>query len=207
MPRGSLLGVGSGTTVDHFIRALAASDVAPTAVVSASESSTDLLTKSGIRVVELTDDVIPLPVYVDGADEVDCALRLIKGAGGALTREKVIAEASKRFVCIVDESKLVVELGAVPLPVEVVPMARHLVAARLVELGGQPHEREGFVTDNGNIILDVSSLRLREPEALENAIEAIPGVVTCGLFARRPADLLVVGAEGGGRTIQRSGHG
>jgi len=159
--------------------------------------------KHGFDVVDL-NSTGELPLYVDGADEADPHLRLIKGGGAALTREKIIAAASRRFVCIVDDSKLVPVLGRFPLPVEVIPMARSYVSRELVRLGGRPIYREGVVTDNGNQIVDVHDLEIVDPLALESAINQIPGVVTVGLFARRPADLLIVGTDQGTKTIDRS---
>jgi len=195
---GMVLGVGTGSTVNAFIEQLGASGRRLEGAVSSSEETTRRLEAIGAPVVELnhTGD---LELYIDGADEVDGHRRMIKGGGGALTREKVIAAASRRFVCIVDESKCVDVLGEFPLPVEVIPMARSFVARQLRKLGGQPELREGFATDNGNPILDVRNLDLVDPVALEDRINAIPGVVTCGLFARRPADTLLVAGESGVR--------
>ena len=193
---GMVLGVGTGSTVNAFIDALAASGKRIEAAVSSSEATTARLREVGVEVRELntTGD---LDLYIDGADEFDPHRRLIKGGGGALTREKIIAAASRRFVCIVDESKRVKVLGDFPLPVEVIPMARSLVARRLVGLGGRPEWREGFTTDNGGWILDVRGLDLVDPVDVERTINDWPGVVTCGLFAMRPADLvLVAGPQG-----------
>ena len=193
---GEPLGVGTGSTVNHFIELLGERGLDIPGAVSSSEASTERLKAIGIPVIDL-NEAGSLMVYVDGADEVDPHLRLIKGGGGALTREKVIAEASRKFVCIVDESKRVDVLGRFPLPVEVIPMARSLVARKLVTLGGQPVYREGFVTDNGNVILDVHGLKIIDPPSVERSIEIIPGVVTAGLFARRGADVLIAaGARG-----------
>lgn len=200
-----LLGVGTGSTVNHLIDLLAARRVPITGAVSSSEASTQRLKAAGIEVVEL-NDAGTLPVYIDGADEADPHLRLIKGGGGALTREKVVAAASRRFVCIVDESKLVRVLGRFPLPVEVVPMARSYVARRLVALGGVPELRGNFLTDNGNVILDVQGLTITDPVALEGEIGLIPGVVTVGLFARRPADLLIIGTPVRVRELNAQGE-
>jgi ribose 5-phosphate isomerase A len=169
--------------------------------VSSSEASTTRLESHGIEVLDL-NDVGELAVYVDGADEADGALNLIKGGGGALTREKIVAAASRSFVCIADDSKLVDMLGAFPLPVEVIPMARAYVSKCLTALGGQPVLREGFVTDNGNVILDLHGLRIDDPAALESEINQITGVVTNGIFARRPADLLLIGTASGVRTLR-----
>ena len=193
---GAVIGVGTGSTVDHFIDALAGMRERVRAAVSSSQRSTERLRARGIEVLDL-NDVDAVPVYVDGADEIDPAGAMIKGGGGALTREKILAEAAGRFVCIVDSSKLVPVLGHFPLPVEVVPMARELVRRRLLELGGQPRLREGFVTDNGNQILDVAGLRIEHPAELEGRLNQIPGVVTVGLFARRGADLALVGGADG----------
>ncbi|MDX1459622.1 MAG: ribose-5-phosphate isomerase RpiA [Xanthomonadales bacterium] len=192
----SVLGVGTGSTVNAFIDALAESEIRIDAAVSSSEATSERLRAIGIRITDLNASG-GLDLYVDGADEFDAHRRLIKGGGGALTREKIVAEASRRFVCIVDESKRVGVLGRFPLPIEVIPMARSLVARKLVAMGGQPEWREGFVTDNGNWILDVHNLDLADPVHAEHAINDIPGVVTCGIFAIRPADLvLVAGAQG-----------
>lgn len=193
---GMVLGVGTGSTVNAFIDALAASGKRLEGAVSSSEETTRRLQALGVPVLELnhTGD---LELYIDGADEVDEHKRLIKGGGGALTREKIIAQASRRFVCMVDESKCVNLLGEFPLPIEVIPMARALVSRKLVGLGGRPSLREGFTTDNGNLIVDVRNLDLVDPVSMEQAINQIPGVVTCGLFAQRPADVVIVAGEGG----------
>ena len=197
---GAVVGVGTGSTVAHFIAALGERREQFPRAVSSSDRSTALLEDLGIEVVELNALVARgerLDVYVDGADEVDPALALIKGGGGALTREKIIAEASRRFVCIVDAGKQVPVLGRFPLPIEVVPMARELVAAKLRAIGATPHWRRDFVTDNGNHILDAAGLEISDPQALEAEIEPWPGVVTCGLFARRRADLMIVASPDG----------
>ncbi|MFN2300613.1 MAG: ribose-5-phosphate isomerase RpiA [Gammaproteobacteria bacterium] len=199
---GAVVGVGTGSTVNHFIDALADRRNRIDGAVSSSEASTARLRKIGIQVLDL-NSAGPIPVYVDGADEATRHLDLIKGGGGALTREKVIAEAAQRFICIADESKLVPVLGAFPLPVEVIPMARSLVARALVVLGGQPVLREGFVTDNGNVILDVHNLEIIEPAKLENELNQIPGVVTVGLFARRGADVLLLAGPDGVKKLTR----
>lgn len=196
-----VLGVGSGSTVDHFIHVLGESGVRPRAAVAASENSASLLEAQGVRVVDLAEDILPLGLYVDGADEVDVNLRLIKGGGGALTREKVIATASRLFFCIVDESKLSARLGTFPVAVEVVPMAVHAVAREIRVLGGDPVSRGEYVTDNGNAVLDVRGLDLEDAEMVERALDAIPGVVECGIFAHRRADVLLVGTQSGVRTI------
>jgi ribose 5-phosphate isomerase A len=192
----SILGVGTGSTVNCFIDALAASGIRLDAAVSSSEATSERLRSHGFEVREL-NDTGTLDVYIDGADEFDPWRRLIKGGGGALTREKIIAAASRKFVCIVDESKKVGVLGAFPLPVEVVPMARSYVARQLVALGGQPELRQGFVTDNGNVILDVHNLDLVDPVMVEKRINNIAGVVTCGLFALRPAEIVLMASASG----------
>jgi ribose 5-phosphate isomerase A len=188
---GSIVGVGTGSTVAFFIQALGRMKHRIEGAVSSSEQSTRLLTELGIPVLDL-NATGPLALYVDGADECDTHRNLIKGGGAALTREKIIAEASKRFVCIIDASKQVPLLGKFPVPVEVIPMARSLVAREIVALGGQPIWREGVVTDNGNWILDVHNWQLTDPRAMERDLNQIPGVVTCGLFARRGADVVIV---------------
>ena len=199
---GAVVGIGTGSTVNFFIDALAASGRRISAAVSSSEASTRRLAAHGIPVLDL-NEAGELGVYVDGADEATRGLHLIKGGGGALTREKIVAAASRRFVCIVDEKKLVARLGAFPLPVEVIPMARNLVARELRRLGGEPAWREGVVTDNGNHILDVRNLAIPDPVALEGEINQLAGVVTVGLFARRPADVLLVGTPSGVVTLGR----
>jgi ribose 5-phosphate isomerase A len=187
---GSILGVGTGSTVTWFIRALGRSGIKLAGAVSSSEATTRMLKEIGVEVMDLnhTGD---LGLYVDGADECDPHRRLIKGGGGALTREKIIAAASRRFVCLIDGTKRVDVLGRFPLPVEVIPMARSYVARQLVARGGRPALREGFVTDNGNAILDVHGLTILDPVTLESELNQIPGVVTVGLFARRGADVVI----------------
>jgi len=197
---GAVLGVGTGSTADCFIDELAAAKVGVAGAVASSERSAQRLRKHGIQVLDL-NSVEDIPVYVDGADEITERLHMIKGGGGALTREKIVAAVARKFVCIADESKLVPVLGGFPLPVEVVPMARNHVARELAKLGGQPKLREGFTTDNGNDILDVSGLRIPDPVGLETAINNIAGVVTNGLFARRGADVLLLGMSSGVRMI------
>jgi len=196
---GMVLGVGTGSTVNAFIDELGSSRIRLAGAVSSSDETTERLKKIGVAVRDLnhTGD---LELYIDGADEVDEHKRLIKGGGGALTGEKIIAAASRKFVCIVDDSKCVPILGEFPLPVEVIPMARALVARKLTGMGGRPELREDFVTDNGNLILDVRKLDLVDPVAVEAEINQIPGVVTCGLFARRGADVVLIADEDGIRT-------
>ena len=193
---GMTLGVGTGSTVNAFIDELASSGIRLEAAVSSSEETTRRLEEIGVRVIDL-NQAGDLELYIDGADEVDEHKRLIKGGGGALTREKIIAAASRKFVCIVDASKCVGVLGEFPLPIEVIPMARAMVSRKLVGMGGRPELREGFTTDNGNLILDVRNLDLVDPVRVENEINQIPGVVTCGLFARRGADVVLVATEDG----------
>ncbi len=188
------IGIGTGSTANHFIDVLAESKIEVLGAVASSKATEERLTHYGIELLDL-NQTGTLPVYVDGADEADPRLNLIKGGGAALTREKIIAEASQVFICIADDSKRVDVLGHFPLPVEVIPMARSLVGRALVELGGDPEYRQGVVTDNGNIIIDVHGLSITDPKGLELAINQIPGVVTCGLFARRPADLLLLATE------------
>jgi ribose 5-phosphate isomerase A len=193
---GRILGVGTGSTVDLFIDALASSSTSIAGAVSSSERSAQRLQKNGVRILDL-NEVDDIPVYIDGADEIDPAFCMIKGGGAALTREKIVAAVARTFVCIADGSKLVQVLGKFPLPVEVIPMARSHVTRELAKLGGQPKWREGLVTDNGNLILDVHGLAITDPVATESRINQIVGVVTNGLFAARRADVLLLGtAEG-----------
>ncbi|MCP5418527.1 MAG: ribose-5-phosphate isomerase RpiA [Chromatiaceae bacterium] len=194
--RGGVIGVGTGSTVNHFIDLLAQVKHKIEGAVSSSEASTKRLKSHGIPVLDL-NATGELDLYVDGADESNRHLHLIKGGGGALTREKIVAGASRKFVCIADASKLVDLLGTFPLPVEVVPMARSHVARQLVKMGGTPVWRKDFITDNGNIILDVHNLGIMEPVKMEQQINNIAGVVTNGLFALRPADVLLLGTEQG----------
>ena len=200
----SVVGVGSGSTVNFFIDALAAIKGRIEGVVAASEASAERLKRHGIRVFDL-NSVNEVPVYFDGADEVNDHLYMIKGGGGALTREKIIAAVAKRFVCICDASKLVPVLGNFPLPLEVIPMARSYVGRRLLALGGQPELRENFRTDNGNLIIDCHGLTIVDPPKLEAELDHIAGVVSNGIFARRPADLLLLGTEQGVRTMRAAG--
>lgn len=197
---GDIVGVGTGSTANHFIDALADIRQKLDGTVASSEATAERLRSHGIEVLDL-NQVDSLAVYVDGADESTRHRHLIKGGGGALTREKIVAAVAKIFVCIVDDSKVVDRLGAFPLPVEVIPLARSYVARRLRTLGGRPEWREGFVTDNGNQILDVHNLEIIDPPRLESEINQIAGVVTNGLFANRAADLLLVGSEDGVQQI------
>ena len=192
---GMVVGVGTGSTVAFFIDALAALRNRIAGAVSSSEQSSKRLRSHGIEILDL-NNAGPLALYVDGADECDPHKRLIKGGGAALTREKIIAQASTKFVCIIDPGKRVDVLGKFPLPIEVIPMARSLVAREIVaQTGGQPAWREGVITDNGNWVLDIHGLRISDPVAMETALNQIPGVVSVGLFARRPADVVIVGGE------------
>ena len=195
-----IVGVGTGSTVNHFIDVLADIKHTIEGAVSSSVASTERMEGYGIKVFNL-NEVNGIEVYIDGADESDHYLNLIKGGGGALTREKIIAGASKKFVCIADESKLVDVMGEFPLPVEVIPMARSFIARELVKLGGRPVYREGFVTDNGNDILDVHDLKIMEAVKLENELNKLPGIVTVGIFANRPADVLILGTAQGAKTV------
>ena len=198
---GMLLGVGTGSTVGEFIEVLKDRKIRLRGAISSSRQTSERLKSTGVAELDL-NDAGTLDLYIDGADEATRFGMLIKGGGAALTREKVVAAASRRFVCIIDDSKLVDELGAYPLPVEVIPMARSYVASELSKLGGQPVWREGVITDNGNSILDVRRLALTDPEAMEDAINGIAGVVTVGLFAHRGADVLLVAGDGGIETIE-----
>lgn len=197
----SIVGVGTGSTVNHFIDALATMKNDIEGAVSSSEASTAKLKEYGIEVFEL-NSVSELSVYVDGADEINPFNHMIKGGGAALTREKIVAAVAKKFICIVDDTKNVDILGDFPLPVEVIPMARSYVARQLVKLGGDPVYREGVITDNGNIILDVYNMKISEPLKLETQINAIVGVVTNGLFADRGADVVLVGTDEGVKTLK-----
>ena len=202
---GTVIGVGTGSTVNHFIDALADSGIIIRGAVSSSEASAQRLAEHGIRLVSL-DEIVDgtLPVYVDGADEIDPGFNMIKGGGGALTREKIVAAAARRFICICDASKKVATLGRFPLPVEVIPMARVQVGYEIARLtNGIPRWREGFVTDNGNHILDVSGLAIIDPRTLESDLNQIAGVVTNGLFARRGADVLLLATASGVKRSER----
>lgn len=199
-PEGSVIGVGTGSTANFFIDALAPLKSRYKGAVASSEATRKRLEGHGIPVLDL-NDVDAIPIYVDGADEIDGGLNMIKGGGGALTREKIVAAVATTFVCIADGSKLVDTMGKFPLPVEVIPMARAHVARELARLGGTPVLREGFVTDNGNLILDVKGLSISDPKGVEAAINHIPGVVTNGLFALRPANVLLLGTSEGVKSI------
>lgn len=197
---GEVIGIGTGSTANAFIDALATIKHKIEGAVASSEATAKRLKERGIQVLEL-NETGDLSLYVDGADEATKHLHLVKGGGGALTREKIVAGASRKFICIADESKLVDVLGAFPLPIEVIPMARSFVARAIVRLGGEPVLREGLVTDNGNVILDVHGLKIMEPAKLEAELNNIPGVVTNGLFALRPADVLLLGTPTGVRKL------
>ncbi|MEF1329977.1 ribose-5-phosphate isomerase RpiA [Vibrio sp. M260121] len=196
--KGSIVGVGTGSTVNHFIDALGSIKDDIKGAVSSSVASTERLKKLGIEVYEC-NDVAMLDIYVDGADEINAAREMIKGGGAALTREKIVAAISEKFVCIVDGTKAVDVLGQFPLPVEVIPMARSYVARELVKLGGDPAYREGVTTDNGNVILDVHNMQITNPKELEDKINGIAGVVTVGLFAHRGADVVITGTPEGAK--------
>ena len=189
-----IVGVGTGSTVDYFIEYLKPLKNKISGAVASSISTQKKLEANGIRVLDL-NDVSEIPIYIDGADEVNSNLQLIKGGGGALTREKIIAGASKKFICIVDESKVVDILGTFPLPLEVLPMARSFVAREIIKKNGMPVLREGFITDNSNIILDINHMDILEPISMEKDLNQIPGVLTVGLFAMRSADLVLVSSE------------
>jgi len=197
---GMIVGIGTGSTANHFIDALVRIKGKIDGTVASSEASAERLRGHGIRVMDL-NQANGLSLYVDGADESNELLHLIKGGGGALTREKIVAAASEKFVCIADDTKLVPYLGQFPLPVEVIPMAQSLVARQLYGFGGRPVLREGFTTDNGNIILDVHDMEIMEPLTMEEKMNMLPGVVTVGLFAHRPADVLILGGSDGVRTL------
>lgn len=200
VPAGSIVGVGTGSTANFFIDELARIRHRIEATVASSEATKKRLEGHGIKVLDL-NDVSTMPVYVDGADEITARLEMIKGGGGALTREKIVAAVAEKFVCVCDQSKLVATMGRFPLPVEVIPMARAYVARELEKLGGQPRLREGFITDNGNVILDVHGLSITDPAGLETQINGIVGVVTNGLFARRGADVLLLATPEGVKTM------
>ena len=199
---GAIVGVGTGSTANFFIAELAKIKHKIDGAVASSEKTAALLKQAGIHVFDL-NSVHDLPIYVDGADEITQHLHMIKGGGGALTREKIIAAVATKFICVADESKLVGVLGKFPLPVEVIPMARSHVGREMVKLGGSPALREDFKTDNGNLILDVYDLNMTNPVELESTINQIPGVVTCGIFARRGADVLMLGTGSGLKTYNK----
>ena len=192
----SVIGVGTGSTANHFIDALAESQIPVRATVASSEATAEKL-KAASFVLDDLNATGTLSLYIDGTDEVNGNLQLIKGGGGALTREKIVAAASTRFVCIADASKQVDTLGRFPLPIEVLPMARSYVAREIVKLGGDPELRDRFTTDNGNVILDIHNMEITDPVALEQQINALAGVVCCGLFAARPADVMLLGQQDG----------
>ena len=200
LPHGANLGVGTGSTVNEFIDLLPSASDRIETLVSSSRATTERLEKLGFEVSTL-NSVGDVDVYIDGADEATKHLQLIKGGGGALTREKILAGAARKFVCIIDDSKLVGMLGSFPLPVEVIPMAQSFVARKMVKMRAQPIWRENFVTDNGNHILDVHNLQITNPVELENRINQIPGVVTVGIFANRPADVLIIASDTGVRVM------
>lgn len=200
VPAGCIIGVGTGSTANYFIDELAGIKQNLEGAVASSETTARRLRDCGIEVLDL-NSVDELPVYVDGADEITEHLHMIKGGGGALTREKIVAAVARKFICIADQSKLVPILGKFPLPVEVIPMARGYVAREIMRLGGQPALRQGFTTDNGNVILDIHGLQILNPVELESTLNQITGVVMNGLFARRGADILLLGGENGIRTI------
>ncbi|MDP1607163.1 MAG: ribose-5-phosphate isomerase RpiA [Rhodocyclaceae bacterium] len=202
VPAGSIVGVGTGSTANCFIDELAKIKERIGATVASSEATKQRLEAHGIKVLDL-NEVSSMPVYVDGADEITARLEMVKGGGGALTREKIVAAVADKFVCVCDQSKLVDTLGKFPLPVEVIPMAREYVAREIVKLGGQPKLRAGFTTDNGNLILDVHGLRIGDPAGFETTLNGIVGVVTNGLFARRGADLLLLATPTGVKQITR----
>jgi len=196
----SIVGVGTGSTVNFFIDCLASIKHRIDGAVSSSDATEELLKQHNIPVLSL-NSANDIPVYIDGADEATKHLHLIKGGGGALTREKIVAAASKKFVCIIDESKMVDVLGTFPLPVEVIPMAQSYIAREITKLGGQPILREGFTTDNGNIILDVHNLSILKPVELEQELNKLAGIVTNGLFAQRPADVLLIASDNGVKVL------
>ncbi|MBY3789099.1 ribose-5-phosphate isomerase RpiA [Photobacterium carnosum] len=198
----SIVGVGTGSTVNHFIDALATRKEEIKGAVSSSVASTERLEQIGITVFD-ANEVASLDIYVDGADEVNAQFDMIKGGGAALTREKIVAAIAEKFICIVDNTKQVDVLGQFPLPVEVIPMARSFIGRELVKLGGDPVYREGVITDNGNIIIDVYNMAITDPKAMEDSINALPGVVTVGLFAHRGADVLLIGSPEGTKIIEK----
>ena len=204
VPENAYIGIGTGSTVNFFIEELANSGIRIKGAVSTSKATSELLKQHGIPEVPLTE-ADELPVYIDGADEVNHSLQMIKGGGGALLREKIVASASDKFVCIADESKYVSRLGKFPLPVEVIPVSRSLVARQLLKLGGEPQLRVGFISDSGNEILDVADMDLSRPLTLEDELNKITGVVENGLFARDAADVLILARAGGVEVIKVGG--
>lgn len=200
VPIGRIIGIGTGSTANYFIDELAKIKHKIDGAVASSDATAKRLKSHGIEVIDL-NEIDDLPVYVDGADEITQHLHMIKGGGGALTREKIVATVAKKFICITDQTKLVNVLGNFPLPIEVIPMARSYVAREITALGGQPALRQGFITDNGNVILDVHGLQISNPVELETTLNQITGVVTNGLFARRAADILLLGTDQGVKTI------
>jgi ribose 5-phosphate isomerase A len=201
--RACVIGVGTGSTTDLFIDGLTRFKGRLRAAVASSERSAARLIQCGIRVLDL-NQVGTMPFYVDGADEIDPQLQMLKGGGGALTREKIVASVAQQFICIADESKLVPRLGKFALAIEVIPMARAAVARAMIALGGQPRQREGFITDNGNEILDVAGLKMSDAQALETKINNLPGVVSCGLFALATADIALLATQNGIRRLDRA---
>lgn len=200
IPIGSIVGVGTGSTANYFIDELAKIKNKIEGAVASSDATAQRLKEHGVEVLDL-NDITDIPVYVDGSDEITEHLHMIKGGGGALTREKIVAAVARKFICIADQSKLVEVLGNFPLPIEVIPMARSYVAREIVLLGGQPALRQGFKTDNGNVILDIHGMRIMNPVELEAKLNQITGVVTNGLFALRPANVLLLGTDSGVKTI------
>ena len=200
IPIGSIVGVGTGSTANYFIDELAKIKNKIEGAVASSDATAQRLKEHGVEVLDL-NDITDIPVYVDGSDEITEHLHMIKGGGGALTREKIVAAGARKFICIADQSKLVEVLGNFPLPIEVIPMARSYVAREIVLLGGQPALRQGFKTDNGNVILDIHGMRIMNPVELEAKLNQITGVVTNGLFALRPANVLLLGTDSGVKTI------
>jgi len=200
IPQGCVLGIGTGSTVNELIDLLPSIRERIDAVVSSSQATTERLEKLGFQ-ISMLNEVGDVDLYIDGADEANKHLQLIKGGGGALTREKILAGAARKFVCIIDDSKLVGMLGVFPLPIEVIPMAQSFVARKMVKMRGQPIWRENFVTDNGNHILDIHNLKITNPLELETRINQIPGIVTVGIFAHRPADVLIIASDTGVRVI------
>ena len=203
VPEGSVIGVGSGSTVNLFIAALARAQLRIKGAVAASNATAELLSKAGIAIHDL-NSIRQLSVYFDGADEINGNLEMMKGGGGSLTKEKIVAAVASSFVCMADESKMVAQLGRFPLPIEVIPMASGYIARELEGRGGRPVLREGFVTDNGNVILDIHGLRISDAVAFEEEINQIPGVVTCGIFGRRPADILLLARPSGVEEFKRT---